>query len=597
MKAVQDVIKYFLGFLSIIAVIYIMWAGAQMLLFPSSEESSEKTKKIIISVFLGIVIIWFAYWIVSTLFYVLNNNQVATRMVPKAYAETQIRNIDFTTYSNKILALKTQIVGEYSPEITKQLSILIDGAYDHLPDRTNIYVNRQLYDRVKKAIADYDLHREEIDRNSLEGAVSDFLEQAQTFAILGQIVATPQNGDAPLSVTLQAQNVIDASGTTIPDTNFTWWLRTPDGPNILGRGKTINYEFKDEGTYTVYLTVNSASKNSRGFTDVISYEDQTVIEVGQPKLKYIVYFNEQLATDSIKIPTKESLQKVLIDATQTKFAYGYSMLKTEWDFGNGKGATREGAPVIEAQDYKEGEYTIKLTLTRNDGEKFTKSIALKVGDPIASISVSNYKPNKGEVVVFEAKKATQEGVIYSWEVRKFGVEKPIFSVTSPRMEYAFKDIGRFSVSLVSNKDQVRDKETVEINIESRPPVVRFLAEMRGPETPNTYVFDGTSTYDPDFPDNQLLKYEWFVNDKLVQLEDTNTNNNRGSYTFTDVGSYQVELHVTDGEGKSASFKKTIVIKSLLSIQLNIRPQVVKRGDRMVISAIAPETDIYEWTIG
>lgn len=144
---------------------------------------------------------------------------------------------------------------------------------------------------------------------------------------------------------------------------------------------------------------------------------------------------------------------------------------------------------------------------------------------------------------------------------------------------------------------MRDKETVEINIESRPPVVRFLAEMRGPETPNTYVFDGTSTYDPDFPDNQLLKYEWFVNDKLVQLVDTNTNNNRGSYTFTDVGSYQVELHVTDGEGKSASFKKTIVIKSLLSIQLNIRPQVVKRGERMVISAIAPETDIYEWTIG
>ena len=110
-KAVQNLIKYFLGFMSVIAVIYVMWAGAQMLLFPSSEESSEKTKKIIVSVALGIIIIWFAYWIVSTLFYLLNSNKVVWNEIPKAYAETQIRNIDFTTYSNKIRSLKTRIVG------------------------------------------------------------------------------------------------------------------------------------------------------------------------------------------------------------------------------------------------------------------------------------------------------------------------------------------------------------------------------------------------------------------------------------------------------------------------------------------------------
>lgn len=574
-----------------------MWAGAQMLLFPSSEESGEKTKKIIISVFLGIVIIWFAYWIVSTLFFILNNNKVVANALPKAYAESQIRNIDFTTYSNKILALKSRIISGYSPEITRELSILVDGAYDHLPDRADIYVNRQLYDQVKKAIADYDLHREEIDRGLLENAINAFLEQAKTFSIQGQIGANPASGDAPLSVTLEARNMIDSSGTVIPETNYTWWLRKSDGPHILGRGKTINYEFKDEGTFTVYLTVNSASKNSRGFTDVVSFEDQTIVEIGQPKLKYIVYFNEQLATDSIKIPTKEATQKVLIDATQTKFAYGYTISKTEWDFGNGKGATRDGAPVIEAQDYNEGEYIVKLSLTRNDGEVFTKNINLKIGDPIASIAVSNKRPNKGQVVIFEAKKASQEGVFYTWEIRKFGNEQVIFTSTSPRMEYAFRDIGRYSVSLISSKDQIRDKETVEINIESRPPIVRFLAEMRGPETPNTFVFDGTSTYDPDYPDNQDLKFEWFVDDRPVKLDEANTSNNYGSHTFTEVGTHQVELQVTDGEGKTASFKKSINIKSLLSIQLNIRPQVVKRGDKVLLSAISPNTDIFQWTIG
>lgn len=72
---------------------------------------------------------------------------------------------------------------------------------------------------------------------------------------------------------------------------------------------------------------------------------------------------------------------------------------------------------------------MKLTLTRNDGEAFSKTIVLKIGDPIASIGINNRKPNKGETVIFEAKKANQEGVQYSWEIRKFGVEQPIFSMT------------------------------------------------------------------------------------------------------------------------------------------------------------------------
>lgn len=103
----------------------------------------------------------------------------------------------------------------------------------------------------------------------------------------------------------------------------------------------MNYIFTEEGTFTVYLTVNSASRNSRNFTDVISFEDQVTIEVGQAKLKLLVYFNDQLATDTIKIPTRESTQKIFIDATQTKFASGYNILQTEWNFGNGNTIIRE----------------------------------------------------------------------------------------------------------------------------------------------------------------------------------------------------------------------------------------------------------------
>ncbi len=74
---------------------------------------------------------------------------------------------------------------------------------------------------------------------------------------------------------------------------------------------------------------------------MISFEESVSVDVGQSKLKLIIYFNDQLATDNVKIPTYETSQKVLIDATQSGFASGYTIAKTEWDFGNGATFIRE----------------------------------------------------------------------------------------------------------------------------------------------------------------------------------------------------------------------------------------------------------------
>jgi PKD repeat protein len=51
------------------------------------------------------------------------------------------------------------------------------------------------------------------------------------------------------------------------------------------------------------------------------------------------------------------------------------------------------------------------------------------------------------------------------------------------------------------------------------------------------------------------------------------------------------------KGKPHHLKRLLPLKSLLSIQLNIRPQVVKRGDKVIFSATAPNAKIYEWTVG
>lgn len=88
---------------------------------------------------------------------------------------------------------------------------------------------------------------------------------------------------------------------------------------------------------------------------------------------------------------------------------------------------------------------------------------------------------------------------------------------------------------------------MEITIESRPPNVQFTSEMVSSELPNVYTFDGSNSFDPDYPDNQKLRFEWFVNDIPVQLTETNERNSRGKYMFPEKGTYRVVLRVTDEE--------------------------------------------------
>ena len=597
-EAVQDLIVYVLSFISLIAVIYIMYAGAQLLLNPANEEAATKTKKIITGVIWGILIIWFAWWIVSTIFYLLDDKKVAASF-PTAIAETQIKNVDFDFYSNKIRALKTKIEWEYDASVMTELSILVDGAYQHLPDRDNLYENKQRYDAVKKAISAYNSKQATIDQGNVENTVRDFLERASTFTIDVDMDATPQTGDAPLSVTLEAKNAIDGSGTLIPNENFIWWIRTEGNTQkILGTWKIINYTFDMEGTYSVNLTINSVSKNSQGFNDVISFEKNVTIEVGQPQIHFMVKINDQLADKEIKIPTKEALQSIRIDASETVFASGYTIQKTEWDFGNGVTDSNEGPPQFESQKYSTGTYAIKLVLTRNDNVQFPKNIVLKIGDPLAAISVNNKTPNKWEKVVFQAQKVSKEtDVTYLWEVRKSGKDTVLYSFSGTRLEYVFNDTGRYFVSLTSIKWDARDKDSMEVNIDSLPPIVEFTSEIVSSATPNMYLFDGTNSFDPDYPDNQRLRFEWFVDDAPIQLLETNEKNSRGKYIFPAKGTYRVTLRVTDADGKSQNTKKNIKINSILSLKLTLRPEVVKRGTSTLLVVTAPPwVNTYEWRI-
>jgi len=69
---IQDIVRYLLTFVSIIAVLYIIYAGFQILIWWWDEEKMKSSKQMIIYVLLGMILMWLAWPITLFILNVLN---------------------------------------------------------------------------------------------------------------------------------------------------------------------------------------------------------------------------------------------------------------------------------------------------------------------------------------------------------------------------------------------------------------------------------------------------------------------------------------------------------------------------------------------
>lgn len=65
---IQDVVWYVLTFVSLIAVIYVIYAGFRILIGNGDEEQLKKSKMTILYVVLGIALMWLAWGITTFIF-------------------------------------------------------------------------------------------------------------------------------------------------------------------------------------------------------------------------------------------------------------------------------------------------------------------------------------------------------------------------------------------------------------------------------------------------------------------------------------------------------------------------------------------------
>lgn len=158
---------------------------------------------------------------------------------------------------------------------------------------------------------------------------------------------------------------------------------------------------------------------------------------------------------------------------------------------------------------------------------------------------------------------------YSWD---FGDGSTGSGVTTSH-EYTQKAEGDgiYTVTLnvqyedVKSGENFEDEFQTEVSIDNESTAASFVANPDSGEVPLTVTFDATSSFDPD---GEIVSYEWDF-DGDGRFDDAE--GEEVEYEFTQEGTYEVTLRVTDNNGDYATTTETIEAGSVGGLRAIITP--------------------------
>jgi len=317
------------------------------------------------------------------------------------------------------------------------------------------------------------------------------------------------------AITFNASDSYDPDGMIL---SYFWDLG--DGANATD--VTVNHAYADDGNYTVTLTVT----DDDGATALVS---ATKMILNRHPVALFTESAETVLTQEI----------ITFNASSSYDPDGL-IVSYFWDFGDGANAT--GA-IVEYSYVDDGDYSVTLTITDNDGATDTASATKFVlnRSPLASFTESAETINTGETVHFNASQSYDpDGMIvsYFWN---FGDGS---NATGIVVDLAYADDGNYTVTLtVTDDDGTTDTTTSTKTVLNRPPVASFTESAETVYTGETIHFDASSSLDLD---GSVVSYFWDFGDGTNATEVT------VDHAYVDDGIYTVTLTVTDDDGATNS---------------------------------------------
>ncbi|MBW7954443.1 PKD domain-containing protein [Candidatus Gracilibacteria bacterium] len=492
-----------------------------------------------------------------------------------------------------------EVKGTISKSVADKILSNAKVGYNYLPDSLK---NQNYYNDLKIAIEKgLQSPNSEVAYEEIIKKLDEYIEKVLIQKITGLVEVSPNTGNAPLTTTFRGK-VTDPSGTIIPSSNYIWWFDNGGIKRVIGRGASINYTFRDEGNFSVFLDVKSNHKNNGGYTDILPFSSRGVVEVKEKVASIIININSVglRENDEIKFTPEESNYGLIFDATNSTPTGGAKFRKTEWTFGNGVSRTNDGSPKVERVVYsKEGNYPVVLKLTTNEGKTIERKFVIAIHKPIATIQANKDDGFIGEKFVFSARPSVNDkNLSYSWNIIDISNDKILTTKNGNVLNYDFKEKGRYNIQLnVKDAQGNNDTDTKIIYINSRAPIAEFIYSIPDSSKPNKVLFDGSRSYDPDYSDDGKLKYNWMINGEKIEIDSIDSKGAIGYYTFDSIGDHSVTLEVVDPDDMSSIKTQKVKINSTLSLEFVPIPRVAQRDRVVRFSVISPNAKYFEWDFG
>jgi len=219
-------------------------------------------------------------------------------------------------------------------------------------------------------------------------------------------------------------------------------------------------------------------------------------------------------------------------------------IQYHWAFGDGSSNTTT-SPQTSHEYSSNTTYTAILTVRdpANQTASISHPVTIVIPQPHASFT-SSTSSNDPFHVNFDASGSTGYKLHYQWA---FGDGQSDQSGAQVSHEYG--GVGTFTVSLTVT-DQIGQisRTTRLVTISIPPPQAAF--QVYGTSDPATFNFDGS------FSSGYQLSYSWDFNDG------GSANGQQASHTYTNNGTYDVTLTVTDKIGRNSSWSQWVSVTGL-----------------------------------
>ncbi|WP_248516873.1 PKD domain-containing protein [Salinarchaeum laminariae] len=351
--------------------------------------------------------------------------------------------------------------------------------------------------------------------------------------------APSADAGGPYDVQEDGSVTLDSSGSSDPDGSIdgaSWTIAS--GPGYISGG---TYHAPDSMTSDATVTVDLTVTDDDGTPD----SDTTTIDVSE--------VNDPPTADAGGPYSVDEGSSVALDASGSTDGDG-SIQTVTWEVIDGPGSVTDGT-YYAPDDAGDETVTVRVTVTDDDGDPDTATATVNVyppnaGDPpIANLTYAPKQPTVGEWVQFNASGSTApDGSIESYEWKIDG--NSTGTATNPLIGANFSAPGTYDVTLIVTDDAgVNDTASTSVEVVEAPSDAPPTANVSyGPETPNVteqVTFDASGSFAPD---GTIQSYEW----------DLNGNGTAGATgesvtaTFTDAGTQEITLEVTDDNGNTDS---------------------------------------------